>query len=514
MGVVLQAAESMEFIHVSPDGWNFETAHSHKRFIPFGANLTFDEPDNPTGWSFSILTGPIWDPVKLRKLFEGAHAANMNLMKVFLPSNQIIPDPQNNANISFPAMTPPIFERLDALFQIAHDNNIYISLTLAEWGLHENQWFEDGGIFFGRQPEDGPGTDSFSVYRNFWVALAERYKNEPALFSYNLAVEYLIPSIDWGGQKSKDLWYMFNDRWGLPRWHKWLLEQYGNLVAINAAWGKSYAGIDDIPQPEIVWQGSKYSMPQAMIADYNSFKEWTSYRFLRNQADAIHSVDKGHMITCGLHQLHPAVGWVGSAMYLPGPAPTELDFLDYTTVHAYSSPASQQPGQGPYDIARQGAILTARFAHYPGKPLIAEEFGHIVQDYQESQTETFALVYALVGHVSGFQLWNLEKTRGYFGPLGPDAMLNDMGREWKKLAEPGGVVANLPLTRTPSHTIIKLERLSGMCPMQHSQYIEVQHNWDAYQQPVDFDWPLNPAIAKIRPEPVRALIPLLHWNQY
>ena len=518
-GASVLATEPMEFIRVSPDGWNFETAHSHKRFIPFGANLIAHDPANSIGQTLDILTKPQWEPVKLRKMFEGARAANLNLMKVFLPSNQVIPDPQTNDTITFATMTPPFFERLDTLFQIARDTGVYISLTFSEWGMHANRWFQDGGIFFGRHPDDGPGIDSFAVYRNFWKAVAARYKNEPALFSYNLATEYYIANSNWWAHKIDPVdpnkyWYLFNDTWGLPNWHRWLLAEYGSLAAVNAAWGTAYAKIDDIPQTEIVWAGSAYTNPQQMVADFNSFKEWVTYRLLRNQADAIRSVDPGHMIACGRHPHHPAIGWSSSAVYHAGIAPKEMDFLDYTSIHLYTHPADGKPNQGPYTDALHVAIMTARFSHHPCKPVIAEEFGHNVMDYQESLTETTNMLKALVGHVSGFQVWFLGEAAGYYGPLDENYALNDWGREWKKLAEPGGVVATLPLARTPAATTFKLERLNGMAPIEQTQLVQVMWNWNGYQHPVEFDWPLNPSVAKIRPAVVHTGVTPLRWDRY
>ena len=456
-----RAAEPMEFIRVSPDGWNFETAHSHQRFVPFGGNLIFAYNGSP-GWeqgpSLTILTQSNWDPETIRKVFAGAHQLHMNLMKVFLYSGKVIPDPQTNDTIVFPAMTPSLLERLDALFQIARENEIYISLTLAEWGMGTTQWFQDGGIFFGRRPEDGPGPDSFAIHRNFWKAIAERCKNEPALFSYNLAAEFNMPGGNWGANKKdldtsgndKNTWYyMLNDRWGTSHWRQWLADQYGTIDALNKAWGTTYADFTKFPQPDIVWDATnfKYTRPQAMIADYNSFKEWVSYRFLKNQADAIRSVDRGHMITAGLLPGHPALYWAGSAMYHSGILAKELDFLDYTTVHVYTQPNDAKPGQGPFTWALHNGVLASRFAHHPGKPIIAEEVGHYVSDFNETLTETVNVVNALVGHVSGYQIWLLTDAGGDFGPLDKSFVPNDWGRAWMKLAEPGGAIANLPKVR-------------------------------------------------------------------
>jgi hypothetical protein len=64
------------------------------------------------------------------------------------------------------------------------------------------KWWQDGGIFVGRSSEEAPGIDSFKVFANFWKALAERYKDEPALLSYNFAVEFYLPGGNWGAQES------------------------------------------------------------------------------------------------------------------------------------------------------------------------------------------------------------------------------------------------------------------------------------------------------------------------
>ena len=369
-----RAAEPMEFIRVSPDGWNFETAYSHKRFIPFGGSMIFTNPYSSDGSSLDFLNQPSWDSVTLRKVFEGARSANLNLLKVFIFTLRVVPDPQTNDKLTLAPLDPPFLERLDEVFQVARETGVYVSLCSAEWGIGWTWWFQNGGNFFGRSPAQG--VDSYTVYRNLWTTLAERYRNEPALFSYNLAVEFYMPGGNWrankfdlgtDGQDKGTYWYMFNETWGTSRWQTWLAEQYPDIAALNTAWGTHYTAFNQIPQPEIVWDGSPaYTQPQRMIGDYNSFKEVVSYRFLRNQADAIRAVDKGHMITAGQHPQHPAIGWGGSAMYHAGIAPKELDFLDYTTAHCYISGADDTNGL-------HSAVLAVRFcsssrkAGHPGR---------------------------------------------------------------------------------------------------------------------------------------------------
>jgi len=503
----------MEFIRVSKDGWNFEGENSGKRFIPFGANLIFHYPRQEQGRSLSILTQEEWDPETIRRVFEGARSVNMNLMKVFLPSTQTIPDPQTNERFAFAEMTPPLLERLHCLFEIARDTGVYVSLSFAEWGMRVQKWFHEGGIFMGRHQNDGPGVDSFAVFRNFWRALAEHCRDESALFSYNLAVELFIPSGNWGAFLDEDHRCLFSERWGLPAWRRWLAAKYGGASGANEAWGTSYQSMDEIPQPEIKWVGedSAYTMPQAMIADYNSFKGYVTYCFLKNQVDAIRSVDTRHMVTAGLHPNQSGIDPAGHAASTAGMVQSELDFLDYLTTHLYTQfdYLITRPGAiddrrktgadaATLERRRREAVLYARFIAN-GKPIIAEEMGHLVRDHDESLEGSLALAEALAGHVSGFQLWVLgDVPPEAFGPLGEDLTANDWGRAWRKLAEPGGAVAELPRERAGAKSTVRLERTEGLAPVRETEGEKLIRNWDEAKQPVDFDWPPNPTIEKVR----------------
>ncbi len=266
----------MERIKVSADGWNFEGVETGARMVPFGANFVFNYGEDKR--SLDIMTTRDWEPDVIRKAFEVAAECNMNLMKVFLPIPALLPDPQENESVRFTDMTPSIWERLDFLFDVARETGVYITLSLAEWGMGGSQWFHDGGEFFGSSQADAK--DSFRVFRNLWVELAKHLEDEPALFSYNLAVELFVPSGNWGGER-KSMNYLFADRWALGAWRRWLLGQYGGLAGINAAWGTSFNSIEEIQQPEIRWLPAKksYTVSQEIIADYITFKECAVYLF-------------------------------------------------------------------------------------------------------------------------------------------------------------------------------------------------------------------------------------------
>lgn len=503
MAIVSASAEEqpqstpMEFVRVADDGWNFETVPSGKRFVPFGANMVFDYHD--AHHCIHILTQEQWKPEAIHRAFQGAAALHMNVMKVFITSQQSLPDPQTNEQVAFGKLDPPLLERLDYVFDVARETHVYVSLTFAEWGMQTLRWWHEGGTFLGQSAEEAE-VDSFTVLANFWKTLAERYRDEPALLSYNFAVEFYMPGGNWGAQASRERGYCLNDRWGRSAWQQWLQSKYGSLEALNAAWNTQYADFEAIDQPEIEWKGNAYTRPQAMIADYNSFKEWVTYRFLKNQADAVREVDSRHLLTCGFHPHHPAILWSGAARYLAGLPPQELDFLDYVTVHVYTNPMDYNPQDDPQAIARRlrSAIYTTRFA-YAHKPVVVEEMGYCVTDREATTRGTLELLMALRGHASGMMLWFLSDINGKpFGPLDATLEVNAFGREWRKLAEPGGAIATLPTVRTPAQTTIPLERLSGLAPVDATPVQQLLDAGPTAAEAVDFLWPLNPTINALR----------------
>jgi hypothetical protein len=503
----------MEFIKVSSDHWNFEKAGSAERFVPFGANFIFYEPSHPMKWSLNILTKADWQPDTIRRAFEAARDLNMNLMKVFLPAPEAVPDPQSNAAFRTPDTTPPLFERLDFLCDLARRTGVYVNLTLSEWGMRGARWFHDGGAFMGRHADDGPGVDSFAVYGNFWRAVAARYRDEPALFGYNLAVELYVPNGNWGAAKEHDPSLHFAERWGEPAWRRWALAQYGTLDRMNRAWGTHYSQLADLCQPEIVWQPESrtYTQPQALIADYLSFKECVTHAFLKNQAGAIRSADARHLIGCGLHPDQPGLAPMGWGWKMCGITHRELDFLDYLTPHLYthidylitrdsSGELDDRPGRDTATLLRRRreCLLYARFMAC-NKPLLMEEMGHSVSDPAESLRGTIELAEFLRGHASGLQLWFLSDVpkndrEWHFGPLDTELKPTRFGAEWKKLAEPGGLVASWPAQRTPPRTVLSLDRLEGLAPTRETAGERLIRDWDSVEHPVDFTWPRNPFI--------------------
>jgi hypothetical protein len=75
-------------------------------------------------------------------------------------------------------------------------------------------------------------------------------------------------------------------------------------------------------------------------------------------------------------------------------------------------------------------------------------------------------------------------------------------------------VANLPLERTPGQTTFTLQRLDGEAPIADSAGNQLLLNWNSVPQPVEFDWPLNPSIDKIRSTPTTTAVSGKFWLLY
>jgi hypothetical protein len=103
-------------------------------------------------------------------------------------------------------------------------------------------------------------------------------------------------------------------------------------------------------------------------------------------------------------------------------------------------------------------------------------------------------------HVSGMMLWFLSDLgpAAPYGPLNPDLTLNSFGEEWRKLAEPGGLLASMPIRREPPTRTIHLDRIEGMAPAKWTEGQKLLPHWDASPQPVDFVIERNPMIERLR----------------
>ena len=513
----------MDIIRVAPDRWSFIEASTGKRFVPFGANFVFDFPREEDGEmmrSLALMTEDVWRPKELKKAFEKARELHMNVMKVFLPLPQVLPDPQVNEYPAIRPMTPSLFERLDYLFDVAEQTEVYVSLSLAEWGVHSLKWFHDGGAFFGAREPGQP--DSYRILANFWEAIAGHCREKAALFSYNLAVEFYLPSDNWGGVKGPGNGsVLFEDRYGAPAFHEWLGTRYADTGEMNAKYGTGYASFSDVPMPdELSWNPylEKYNVPRQFLIDYNDFRECVNYFFFKNQCDAIRRADDQHMITAGLHPDQIGMAPKGGGWKIGGINNREYDIFDYVTIHLYTNlaylierpllPSTFAEIVAPFQTSkeeiarrRRECLLYCRFIA-GGRPIIVEEFGHASFDMEESYAETYKLLEELLGHVSGFMLWeyghSYQELKNSSGPIDERLEICEWGKRWKTLNEPGGIIHDFPVQRLPARTVIRLDREEACAPVEKTAGEMIMKNWDAYRHPVDFELEENPTLASMK----------------
>ncbi|NOX56792.1 MAG: hypothetical protein GXP27_20595, partial [Planctomycetes bacterium] len=176
-----------EFIRVADDHWSFITARSRVRFVPFGTNFVLNDK------KFLNMFGPdVYDADRYERALAGLESLGFNLVKVFLPIADVLPDPQVPGEVR---VAPGYLENLDHFLGLARAHRMRVIVCLASWGGNRIRWWHEGGEYFGRKPwRSDEGVDSRDVLVRFWTVLGKRLKNNPTVFSYTPAVEWTFPS--------------------------------------------------------------------------------------------------------------------------------------------------------------------------------------------------------------------------------------------------------------------------------------------------------------------------------
>jgi hypothetical protein len=492
--ITTPSADSLEIVQPSPDGMGFELSESGVPFVLFGANAVVDtgDPDDP--WALYLLTPEGWNPERLERMLDGAADLGMNHIKAFLPIGHVLPDPQP---VDGAVLVEGTEERVLALLDAAEARGIRISLALAAWGGNGCEWWQEGGQYWGAMDRVMP-RDSFATLADFWRQIALLCHGRGALLSYNLATEWTLPNINLTWQREHD--GLVPGPHALPAFRYYLHLLYENDIdALSLAWGQELASFEDVTLPDLSWDGESYGSPDGKVRDWNEFREWTSRRYLRMQADAIREVDPAHMVTCGVHGRTPADQWPGSAMHVMGCTSRDLaDFLDYVTVHHYVQNGDVEKG------LRMGELL-ARFA-WNGAPVVIEEFGYMPAEDEPDPGSTTAdvmvdLMRRTADDVAGWSVWYYTNTRGAtaldvegevrYGPYDSGWELTELGRRLRELSEEGFFTG--PTTRVPpEEDVLFVDRAECMVPREMGILLKIAADWDAYEHPVGFEYPPPP----------------------
>lgn len=491
--LLVPSTDSLEIVEPTADGVGFVLSESRRPFTLFGANAVVHTGDPEDPWALNLLTPAGWNRERLVRVLDGARDLGMNYVKFFLPIGQVLPDPQP---LEGAALVEGTQDRIRVLLDEAEDRGIRVSLTLASWGGNGCQWWQEGGQYWGSLTGVLP-RDSLDTLADFWRQVAHLCKGRGTLLSYNLAAEWTLPNgnLTWEAEPRG----LIPGPHALPAFHHYLTRLYDSDVdSLNAAWGTAYEAFDDVPLPDLGWDGHNYVSPDAAVRDWNEFREWTSLRYLRMQAEAIRSVDADHMVTAGAHGRTPADQWPGSAQYVMGfTARDAARFLDYVTVHHYVEAERTEEGL-------RLAELLARFA-WNGAPVVIEEFGYAPgpddPDPEHTTAEVMVdLMRRTQDDAAGWSVWYLTNAFGQtptdpegaprYGPYTPDWQRTALGDGMAELVAEGFLSASTG--RSEARSRVSVDRAACMAPRELGVLLRIAREWEAYVHPVDFDYPPPP----------------------
>jgi len=500
-GAVALAAVEDEFIRVGEDHFSFVTRTTRTPFVPFGTNFVFNEK------RYLNLFGPeVYDRDRYERALEALEQLGMNIVKVFLPIADVLPDPQVPGEVR---IAPGYLDNLDDFLRLARKHHIRAVVTLCCWGGNGIKWWHEGGEYFGRKPwKTDDGIDSLDVLARFWTALGTRFRDNPTIFSYTPAVEWSFPAgnLTWtppdkqGGRLETEQ--------GLFYWRAFLRARYGGDVGkLNEQYKTAYKDFAEVTIVDFEYntQTKQYADPDAKIIDYQNFREWASNRYFASQIAALRRADPNHLVTISNHPRLPIGLWEGAARHFMGTSvPEQADLVDYIAIHDNRSESDLRPGQTLEDVVHN-TILTVRFCNAgPAAgavklmPVILEECTFAAADPEKVADGQERMVLGTIGHASGWMNWYLQYPHDANEADMPakerSAILNDdfTPTPWGRRVP--GVMQKLKaadLSRRPAATVIEVDRNKELVARAWGPMLNICHDWGKYQHPVDFRWPRN-----------------------
>lgn len=400
------------FIKVHKDSWNFINSETDEIFVPFGANYF----DPETGWAPKLWQ--MFDKNRIHEHFNKMADIGVNVARIFTTCASFQPKSD--------IISAENLQKLDKMIEIADKYNIRLILTGPDhWEGRPDYW----------SPDKYAGEPALTALEYFWHVIANRYKNEKTIFSWDLLNE---PEIFWNSDAMTQ------------KWRLWLLDKYKDIKSLKDAWISLNENetIDSaqIP-PDQINEGDQ------RLYDYQLFREYIAYEWTRRQVEAIRLIDINHPVTVGLIQwsfplLRAPWGEKGNQ---PGRYaafnPIKLaPILDYVCVHFY--PILGDPGD-PELFQRNTQYLqaVANFC-YAGKPVVIEEYGwHGGGDYDgKYRTEEYQsnwntnVVKSTLRLASGWLVWAYADTptstdiTKFGGLYTTDGKLKEWGKSFKTLS--------------------------------------------------------------------------------
>lgn len=323
------------FVRVSADGQGFTVAG--QSWHPFGCNYF----DPHVGWAPKLWQR--FDAEKAEGHFRIMRDLGVNVVRVFLTARSFFPEP--------PHLEPEALRKFDILLEIARRHGIRVHPTGPDHWEGSPPWMRTDKY------ADPKALDAQAA---FWKAFAARYRNEPAIFAYDLLNE---PQIRWRGKHLE------------AGWCNWLRERYGSLDRLKRAWGNEAARVESFEAVAIPPDEAK---PEScVLLDYQRFRESVADRWVQVQVDAIRSADPNHLVTVGLIQWAVPVRRQRPSHYAAFRPSRIAAMVDFQSVHFY--PLYGDPLASPESFDRNLAYLELVLRYVrggaPEKPLVVGEFG-------------------------------------------------------------------------------------------------------------------------------------------
>jgi len=326
---------AMQLICVAPDGQGFAERDLGRSYIPFGTNYY----DHHTGWAPKIWRQ--FDAQKVREHFRIMRELGVNCARVFLAADNFQPTAETVEQQSL--------AKLDTLINIARESGIRLMLTGPDhWEGQPSYW----------KPDRFAGENALRALERFWDVVGKRYRDELAIFAWDLLNE---PELPW-----------FIEEWR-PLWNAWLQKTYGNRDVLKTAWGDELTEKDRWGEAGVPEDRPDANNPR--LRDWQRFREYLADQWVRRQVEALRKADPTHLITIGYIQWsYPLVRHGNPSRYSAFNPHRQVSLLDFVTIHFY--PTLGDPFGPEENWTKNLQYLQAVLAYcHAGKPVVLGEYG-------------------------------------------------------------------------------------------------------------------------------------------
>ena len=360
----VETPAARELIGVAADRWNFAYLPSGRVFVPVGVNYDHDQkPPCPR------LLEEYWDTewADVEADFREIAQLGFNAVRIHLQLTKFVSAPgvANEASL----------RQLDRLMQLARQTGLVLNVT----GLGLYRADEIPSWFSALSDDQATEVEAF-----FWRTLAARYRDEPAIFAYDLQNEPFISAVDTNDLVSAPFAPCDPDAGGpLPargfsyvhlhyrhaeaRWGDFVRRKYGSEAALRAAW-------PDYPRP-----GESSSNParptfgssRERVRDFLEFRHGLAHEWTSRMVGAIRESDPRHLVSVGLTSgalpfEDDNAANARELLLYSAYSPLHLaDLVSYVNVHVYPRRYGTATNVDLSELILRGA--------YQGKPVVLQE---------------------------------------------------------------------------------------------------------------------------------------------